>query len=269
MYKVTITYVLKKRADAEAINKVWSIVAAYLRAGQLVGDQWVTLGGRPNIIRATGVAHEQSAFSPRFVSPEARSYLKELAPFLRGTPKMEWEQFAEDSKTCRCAKPPGFIFAPEVWNGASPLQCLKCRGRCPMYLVVPRSDRGELRSLSRQWVGFYWTWMDSGATEALAWNQLADPESEFSRMAREELKGLEKEIRLPIYHDLLTKYASRADDPPEETTCPGCGRSWDEYLVDGRALCVNCRLSYYNPDDRDAPDWWKPLPRHRRRKTRR
>ena len=83
MYKVTLTYVLKKRVDDDAIQKVWSVVGAYLHTGQLMGTPWVTRGTGPFMIRATAITHERSALSRRFRSKAETVARAELAPLLR------------------------------------------------------------------------------------------------------------------------------------------------------------------------------------------
>ena len=263
MYKVTLTYVLKKRVDDNAIQKVWSLVAAYSQSGQLVGMQWVTIGDSPIEIRATGLAHERSALLRRFESKLAKGARADLAPLLRRRATVEWERFAEDSKTCTCRRPRGLVFTPDVLSEGSPFRCLDCRGRRPPYRIGKSRDYFHLRNLSRQWIGFYWTWMDSGATEELAWGQLAEPKSDFVRMARKEVKDLERQIGVPVYYDLLTHYLSRLEEAPESTICPGCGRRWNQDLITDRLICERCRLFSYVPVDGQPPSWWRPLPRHR------
>lgn len=264
MYKVTLSYVLRKRVDEDAIQKVWRVIAAYSQTGQLVGMQWVTLGRSPFELRATGLAHERSALSRRFDGKWVKEGRADLAPLLRRRATVEWERFAEDSTTCSCRRPGGLIFTPDVLSEGSAFRCLDCRGRRPPYRIGKPSNYFGLRNLSRQWIGFYWTWMDSGATEELAWRQLADPRSEFARMAKRQVQDLERRIRVPVYYDLLTHYLSRLEDAPEATICPGCGRRWNQELIRDRLLCERCRLFSYVPVDGQPPRWWRPLPRHQK-----
>jgi predicted nucleic acid-binding Zn ribbon protein len=263
MHKVTMTFDFKHTADNAAVHKVWALVAAYLGSGQLVGDQWVTrtMGGKSLCV--TGVAHERSAFLPQYQSKDARKALAELKPLIRKRVRIEWERFAEDALTCDCRKPGRLLFSPDVVLGASPFRCLDCRGRRPMYRLGRGADSWSVRGLARQWDGFYWTWMDSGQTEALAWQQLADPSSELGRMVRKRLRELEKKVRIPVYYDLLAYYVSKSGDCPETTQCPGCGSTWEMEKGSGMT-CARCRLFSYLPFDGQPPDWWRPLPRHRR-----
>jgi predicted nucleic acid-binding Zn ribbon protein len=262
MFKVTLTYLLKKPADNDAIQKVWSVVAGYSRKGQLVGEVLVTLGPVSRSLCVTGMVHERSSLSRKYESRETRNALAELSPFLRKRPTLDRERLAEDGGTCTCTRSTALVFAPEVILGASPLRCLDCWDRRPLYRLRSRSADEDLRELARQWISFYWMFMDSGSTEALAWRQLADPESIFSRMTRKRLKGFEKKLGIPVYFELYTHYISRSPDPPEVRICPGCGRRWSR-LDEKWRTCARCRLVSHLPNERDLPDWWRPLPRHR------
>ena len=263
MYKVTLIYVLRRRADDDAIQKVWSVIAAYSQSGQLVGRQWVTLGRSPFEIRATGLAHERSAFSRRFDSNLVKDARADLAPLLRRRATTEWERFAEDSNTCRCRTPGALIFTPDILDEGSPFCCMDCGGRRPPYRVGKHLNYFDLRQLSERWIAFYWTWMDSSSTENLGWRQLADPKSEFVQRARKEVEDVERRIGVPVYFDLLTHYRSRLEGAPESTICPGCGRRWNQDLMIDRLICERCRLFSYVPVDGQPPSWWRPLPRHR------
>jgi predicted nucleic acid-binding Zn ribbon protein len=265
MYRVTLTYVLKKRVDDDAIKKVWSVIGLFSQSGQLVGRQWVTLGRSPFELHATGLAHERSALSRRFDDRLVKNARAEISPLLRRTVNVEWERFAEDIPTCKCRRPGGLIFTPDVLAEGSPFRCMDCRRRRPPYRLGRPVDYYHVRQLSERWIGFYWAWMDSGATEALAWRVLADPRSDFVRMSREQIGELETLLGIPVYYDLLTHYLSRLESAPEATRCPGCGRRWNQERMSNRLLCEPCRLFSYVPVDADPPSWWRPLPRHRRR----
>ncbi|HZE99810.1 MAG TPA: DUF2310 family Zn-ribbon-containing protein [Planctomycetota bacterium] len=263
MYKITMTFKLKKPADSDAVHDVWRVLSEYSASGQLLGDYLVTRDSSGKSIRVTGVAHERSAFSQRYGSRDLGKALTRLKRRLRAPVRRDWERFAEDPKTCDCAKPSRLLFSPHLQLEASPFRCLDCRGRRPEYRLRNRVRTDSCRNLARQCHGFYWIWMDSGETEALAWRQLADPESEMSRMVKKQLRDLEKRIGIPVYYDLPAHYVSKLEDSPETRPCPGCGRPWT-VESDPALTCVRCRLFSYTPVDGRPPGWWRPLPRHRR-----
>jgi predicted nucleic acid-binding Zn ribbon protein len=269
MYQVTIAYRFKDRHDNDAVQRLWSLSAAYHQSGQLVGDIWIS--ERRGRLLVTGVLHERDSLSPRNDSPAAVQARKALRRVLRSEPVISVAALLEGTKTCACSPVEEVEYhpAPHPLLPASPLVCRSCRGGVPLYRFQSRKDeiRDWLDLLGSEliWRGLHWAWMDSAEMEALGWKQIADPESRLGRLIRGRLRELEKRRPITAYYRLQSEYWTRKGR--ERTICPGCGGRWNEES-DDRLSCKPCRLASGISSDGLRPDWWRPLPRHRGRPTR-
>jgi predicted nucleic acid-binding Zn ribbon protein len=173
----------------------------------------------------------------------------------------------EPHKTCNCRRLGPVVFDPVAHPlaPASPLRCRFCAGRVPLFRFRSRqgADREFVRLLSAEtiWRGLHWAWVDSAETEALAWNQIADPDSELNRLIRRQVRSFEKQCSIKAYVLLATEYWTQGG--MERTVCSGCGRPWVGEEKN-KLRCDRCHLITEISDDRHRPAWWRPLPRHRR-----
>ncbi len=259
MFKVTIQVRTRVAAKDDAIHGLWTLAAAYHQSGQLVGDYLVS--SRRGGMTLTGVAQERSSLSPRNDTPMARDARKDLRRLLRFEPAISFEPLVEAPRTCECSPVPEINYSPQPHPlvSASPLQCRSCRAFVPMYRFG--HECLELLSAETIWRGLHWAWMHSGETEALGWNQISDPDSDLSQMIRRRLRTFARRHRIRAYYQLASQYWT--EKGVERTLCPGCGRPWSSDSQQ-RLTCRRCYLTTRVSSDGQIPDWWRPLPRHRR-----
>lgn len=259
MFKVTIQVRYRSAAKDQALDGLWSLSAAYHQSGQLVSGSLVSKhrGG----LTLTGVAQERSSLSPRNDSSMARDARKGLRRHLRTEPAISFEPLVEAPRTCGCSLVREVLFDPQPHPlvRTSPLRCRSCRGFVPLY----RFGHECLQLLSAEtiWRGLQWAWMDSAEAEALGWNQISDPDSDLSRLIRRRLRTFARRHRIRAYYHLASQYWT--EKGIERTLCPGCGRPWSTDFQE-RLTCRRCSLTTGVSSDGQVPDWWRPLPRHRR-----
>jgi predicted nucleic acid-binding Zn ribbon protein len=266
MFRVTIDLRFKTTAGEEAIRASWDLSAALHRSGQTVGDSFLAFRGRG--VSLVGVVHEKRSLSHRNDSRRSREAWNRIGRFLSGSPRSTFESLVESRRTCTCARVRIVIFdpVPHPLDPASPLECRACNGRVPLYRFLQGKDAdteyGGLLSAETVWRGFHWGWMDSAETEALGWHQIADPDSELNRLVRRRARSFAKRCGIKMYTRIQPEYWT--ENEMERSTCPGCGHSWLLEEKD-RLSCSRCLLVSRISNDRDRPEWWRPLPRHRLR----
>ena len=263
MFKVTVSFYPKAHHKPEAINAMWAQCASWYQGGVLCEPYGLSLPGK-NVVHLAGLAYEKVAFTPANETAWIRKDRLELRPFLRRTPTFAWERLLESFKVCACPKKRELVFAPSVepFPQGTPLACLHCGGRVPLYRFNSRTKYGHrvLLNTAKQRRWFHGMWMDSGRTEALGWFQIADPRSDLARMARETLGEFEKRHRVRMYYEIYKHYLKGRRAP----LCSNCGRSWEPVLnINHGLICRACRLFTLEPANRDLPSWWRPLPYHR------
>ncbi len=265
MFKVTIKLRYKAKRRARAVEAVWSLSAAYHQSGQLVGEKFVSSVRGAFIL--TGIAQERSSLSSANDSSAVRDSWRDLRPLLLWKPRISWEPLVEPSPTCQCSEIKEIVFdpLPHPLTESSPLWCAGCRGWIPLYRFKGGATEVlDLLSSARIWRGLHWAWMDSKEAEALGWWQIANPDSELSRLIRRRLRAFAKRHRVEAYYSLASQYCT--SEGIERSICPGCGRRWANGWGQAEELiCRRCRLTTGVSSDGQLPVWWEPLPRHRSR----
>lgn len=124
---------------------------------------------------------------------------------------------AEQWRAC-----PAFVVATHVFQRTSPLHAGDDGEPAPLYLLpLEPLLREQLTFWMRSFATHDAVWLDSGALEEPAYDQLAQLDGELVLRARELAASVEAAVGRPTYHDLHAYYV-----PPRPEQCPSCDARW-------------------------------------------
>lgn len=200
-------------------------LASFHHSGQICG-QFMGCVWTKGELNAHVWLSAPSAYARRYHSKWGIADLKKVREAFGQEPR--WVIISDDSAGKRAAtwrKAPFLYLVTNSLDWEPPVYRGDNGQRVPSP-VLPLSD--EDRAALYFWQGSYRDydniWLGSGTLEIPAYRELAEPDSELTKLGRELCRKIEKATHVPTYY-YLDRYWGRTKGE-EKRVCPSCGRKW-------------------------------------------
>lgn len=249
--------------EAELLTVAETHLGTLVKNGQVCGN-YVASWSEGVYVAFVHLSHRKAA-EDRYLSQWGRmSHAEVLRQF--GCEPV-WEILDENAKartaTWKSAKS-HFVFTHSL-NPASPV-CHGDRGTSLPLPMLPISDelREEFFDWSESCRNHDRVFIESGALEFAAYEQLAHVSSELSQQGRELTRQLEAVTHKPSYYYLLRHWA--APENEADRPCPSCGTAWKvlkspapstEPFHQFHFRCTECRLVSHCGTVTEDNEHWK------------
>ena len=241
MFTAKVSFALPHDGPDAVIETAHDLLSAWHHNGQIVGSRW-KLAQRDDVLDAyVGIAERESldAIHDNRYARAERAALGDafLGVVVLGT--------VPEGSACTCASRTAMLLHADYIDDETPVRCLDCFGRVPLYRLPYLHDEEHLILL--QWAADYRACdllqMHCTTGERFAEAQLARHDSSLSRNGRDLCRRLEAATGTPVYYP-LHKQRSRGIAAELRRSCPECGGPWKlaQPIHHFDFQCADCRL---------------------------
>lgn len=252
--RVEIAKIKRLRTQNDTIQ--W-LLGCWRSSGQVLGREFIVLKEDDSWKATVGVP-ARDALRPRHNCEYAQRVISEEFP-KAGLAPASTQIIGSDPPgwaPCTCKTPSSYALFTDLLSMESPLQCLDCGKKVPLYRVPwPNSDQCQHVIW---WQSNYQACdtlnMDCGFSERFGERQMSDWNSELTKKGRKICTEIEKLTGKPVFY-YLYRHHGKSWQIENERCCPSCGGAWKlpellhqlyDFKCDRCCLLSNVALSIRN-----------------------